>query len=296
MRTVREFETELPYEVLWPAETNVPFLFNSPHSGRQYPERFLAASRLDRTRIRRSEDSYVDELFAGVLDHGAPLLRALFPRAFVDVNREPYELDPKMFCDRLPPYANVRSLRVAGGLGTIARIVAEHEEIYPGPIDLDEALDRIETFYKPYHSIVRKLLARIHVAFGYAVLVDCHSMPSVIRGVDQRHRPDFVIGDRYGTSCWTGLADAAVEILHGLGYSVARNKPYAGGFITEHYGRPNKGLHALQIEVNRGLYMNEDTYERSEGFDELAADLSIFAREIVSLTRSSSLSTALAAE
>jgi N-formylglutamate amidohydrolase len=296
MRKVRDFDESPPFEVLAPETLRVPFLFNSPHSGCGYPEAFLAASRLDELRIRRSEDAFVDELFAPVVDHGAFLMRANFPRAYLDVNREPYELDPKMFCERLPSYANIRSLRVAGGLGTIARIVAEHEEIYPGPIGLDDALRRIEQLYKPYHAAVRKTLARIHVTFGYAVLVDCHSMPSVIRGLDSRNRPDIVLGDRYGTSCWGGLVDAAAEILRGLGYQVARNKPYAGGFITEHYGRPARGLHALQIEVNRALYMNEDTYERVPGFDRLARDLDRFAAEITALAAAGFLSTALAAE
>ncbi|MEJ1160189.1 N-formylglutamate amidohydrolase [Prosthecomicrobium sp. N25] len=293
---VRDFSSDPPFEVLTPDEIRVPFLFNSPHSGTGYPQSFLDASRLDGRRIRRSEDSFVDELFGSVPAHGAPLMRANFPRAYLDVNREPYELDPKMFTGRLPAYANVRSLRVAGGLGTIARIVAEQEEIYARPLEVDEALERIEGIYKPYHAALRKMLARLHVSFGYAVLVDCHSMPSVIRGLDQRSRPDIVLGDRYGTSCWSGLVDSAVEILTGLGYAVARNKPYAGGFITEHYGRPGKGLHALQIEINRALYMNEDTYEPHAGFGRLAADLSTFVGEIVQLGASGFRSTALAAE
>lgn len=296
MRIVRDFETVPPFEVLAPDEVTVPFVFNSPHSGSDYPESFLAASRLDPRRIRRSEDTDVDALFLGAPSHGAPLVRANFPRAYLDVNREPYELDPKMFAGRLPSYANVRSLRVAGGLGTIARIVAEHEEIYAGPIPVDEALARIETIYKPYHALLRRWLARLHVSFGYAVLVDCHSMPSVIRGMDQRNRPDFVIGDRYGTSCWSGLVDAAVEVLRGLGYAVARNKPYAGGFITEHYGRPAKGLHAMQIEINRGLYMNEDDYTRSAGFEQLRRDLDLLVVELVGLGAAGFRSEPLAAE
>jgi N-formylglutamate amidohydrolase len=281
MRVVRGFDDEPAHDILVPRESRAPFLFNSPHSGAVYPETFLAASRLDRRTIRRSEDSFVDALFAAALDHGATLMRANFPRAFLDVNREPYELDPKMFVGRLPPYANIRSLRVAGGLGTIARIVTDQDEIYRGPLAVEEALDRIERIYKPYHAALRKLLARIHVAHGYAVLIDCHSMPSVIRGLDARHRPDFVLGDRYGTSCHQGLVDAAANSLRALGYTVARNKPYAGGFITEHYGRPAKGLHALQIEINRGLYMNEETFERTAGFDHLAADIAVLIGDLI---------------
>jgi N-formylglutamate amidohydrolase len=186
-----------------------------------------------------------------------------------------------MFRGRLPSYANIRSLRVAGGLGTIARIVAEHEEIYRGPLDVEEALSRIELIYKPYHALLRKTLARLHVDFGFSVVIDCHSMPSVVRGVDPTNRPDFVLGDRYGTSCSLDLIETATTVLKSLGYSVARNKPYAGGFITEHYGRPAKGLHALQIEINRSLYMNEDTFEKSDEFGTLAQDLGVFMQELI---------------
>ncbi len=269
------------FELLSPESCAVPFLFNSPHSGRQYSPSFLAASRLDARTIRRSEDSFVDELFAGALQHGAPILRANFPRAYLDVNREPYELDPKMFRGRLPSYANIRSLRVAGGLGTIARIVAEHEEIYRAPLDVEEALSRIELIYKPYHALLRKTLAKLHVEFGFSVIIDCHSMPSVVRGIDPANRPDFVLGDRYGTSCSNDLVETATKILRSLGYTVARNKPYAGGFITEHYGRPSKGLHALQVEINRSLYMHEDTFEKSAAFDVLTQDITIFIHELV---------------
>ncbi len=207
-----------------------------------------------------------------------PSCGRISPRAYLDVNREPYELDPKMFVGRLPSYANVRSIRVAGGLGTIARVVAEQEEIYAAPIPVEEALGRIEAIYKPYHAALRRLLAQTHVRFGAAVLIDCHSMPSVVRGQDPKSRADVVIGDRYGTSAARALVEHAADVLVDLGYSVAVNKPYAGGFITEHYGRPAKGLHALQIEVNRGLYMDERSFEPTAGFAALRQDLARFAR------------------
>lgn len=276
MKVITDFDRTPPFELVRPLEQSVPFVLNSPHSGHCYPESFLAGSKLNSEAIRRSEDSFVDELFGSAVDAGAPLLRARFPRAFLDVNREPYELDPGMFADQLPHYANVRSPRVANGLGTIARIVAERQEIYQGQLPLQEAFSRIETIYKPYHAALRRTLAETHVAFGHAVLIDCHSMPSSIRGQDRWRRPDFVIGDRYGTSCHGPLAEAAVEILCGLGYTVTRNKPYAGGFITEHYGRPARGLHALQIEVNRALYMDEKRYEKSTGWRRLRADMAVF--------------------
>ncbi|MFO1185347.1 MAG: N-formylglutamate amidohydrolase [Bauldia sp.] len=263
--------TFLPaFTVSQPTSRRIPVVFSSPHSGTQYPADFLAASRLNRTTIRRSEDSFVDELFEVAAARGAPLLRAHFPRAWLDVNREPYELDPAMFSDQLPPYANVRSSRVAGGLGTIARVVGDHEEIYAAPLSVDEALARISTVYMPYHAALRALVAETHTRFGVTILVDCHSMPSSPRGTS-RPRPDFVVGDRHGTSCGKELTDAACTFLGARGFSVGRNKPYAGGFITEHYGRPGQSLHALQIEVNRGLYMDERNFTKSEGFDAIAS-------------------------
>ena len=271
-----------PCEIRLPVEQTVPFVFNSPHSGAYYPVEFLAAARLDKHAIRRSEDYLVDHLFSPVVTLGAPLMSAVYPRAYLDVNREPYELDPKMFAGRLPAYANVRSLRVAGGLGTIPRVVSDSAHIYKGPLTVEEGLQRIERIYRPYHDTLRRLLAQTHSAFGYAVLIDCHSMPSNIRGTQGRMRPDFVLGDRFGTSCMPELIERAAEVLEGFGYSVCRNKPYAGGFITEHYGRPGRGLHSLQIEINRGLYMDEDRMEPNSGFSSLMRDLEQLAAEMLS--------------
>ncbi|MBB99547.1 MAG: N-formylglutamate amidohydrolase [Rhodobacteraceae bacterium] len=296
MEVISGFEDLEAFEVLHPAEQSVPFVFNSPHSGRHYPDAFLRASRLDKIAIRRSEDAFVDELFQHVVPLGAPLLKARFPRAYLDVNREPYELDPKMYDDRLPSYANIRSIRVAGGLGTIARVVGEAQEIYQGRLCVREALTRIETIYKPYHQTLRRLLAQTHVAFGYAVLIDCHSMPSAIKTTDGGPRPDFILGDRYGTSCAAQLVDAATEALRDMGYRVSRNKPYAGGFITEHYGRPVKGLHALQVEINRGLYMDETKTLKHAGFDALTQDLDRLAKALVAVQGDCFYPDALAAE
>ena len=273
-------ELDLPFEILEPADYAGPVLFNSPHSGSTYPRAFLAASRLDIATLRRSEDSFVDELIAGVVRHGYPLMRAHFPRCFVDVNREPYELDPRMFEGRLPSFANTRSMRVAGGLGTVARVVGDAQEIYDQRLPVDDALRRIESLYKPYHRALRKLFGKLHRDFGAAVLVDCHSMPSSAGSKDERPRPEFVLGDRYGTSCVTAVAETVEQALRELGYSVSRNKPYAGGFITEHYGNPAAGLHAIQLEINRALYMDERRYERSQNFGRLAADLETLAQHL----------------
>src|SRR5215213_6070780 len=171
-------ELDPPFEIIEPEQARGPVLFNSPHSGRVYPRAFLQSSRLDLPTLRRSEDSFVDDLALGVVGRGYTLMRAHFPRCFVDVNREPYELDPRMFEGRLPAFANTRSMRVAGGLGTIPRIVADGQEIYGAHLAADEALRRIERLYKPYHRALRHLVQRTAHGFGYAVLIDCHSMPS----------------------------------------------------------------------------------------------------------------------
>ncbi len=273
-------EFDPPFEIIEPAEPCGPVLFNSPHSGSTYPREFLAASRLDIATLRRSEDSFVDELIAGVVARGYPLMRAHFPRCFVDVNREPYELDPRMFEGRVPAFANTRSMRVAGGLGTVARVVGDAQEIYDQRIPVNDALRRIETLYKPYHRALRQLFTRLHRDFGTAILVDCHSMPSSGGTRDERPRPEFVLGDRYGTSC-IGVVGETVEMtLRGMGYTVSRNKPYAGGFITEHYGNPAAGLHAIQLEINRALYMDERRYERTPSFARLAGDMETLAMRL----------------
>ncbi|MDX8501635.1 N-formylglutamate amidohydrolase [Mesorhizobium captivum] len=291
-----DFSVVPPFEIRSGAEQRVPFLFNSPHSGRHYPERFLAMARLDRNAIRRSEDCYVEELFGGAVALGAPMLAANFPRAYLDVNREPWELDPRMFAEPVPSFCNIRSARVAGGLGTVPKLVGEGLDIYPGRLPLSEAVGRIETVYKPYHETLKRLLTRTHARFGYAVLIDCHSMPASIRVGDNGVRPDFIIGDRFGISATAALTETAIGLLTGMGYAVAHNKPYAGGFITEHYGRPARHLHALQIEVNRGLYMNERTFQKSAGFDALADDLTRFSAELMSIPDHHFIDLPLAAE
>jgi N-formylglutamate amidohydrolase len=256
-------------------------VFNSPHSGRIYPTTFLAASRLDSRALRRSEDAYVEELFAFVTELGAPLLHAHFPRAYLDVNREPYELDPKMFSGGLPNFANTRSMRVAGGLGTIARIVGEAQEIYTAKLSVDEGMERIELLYKPYHRTLRRLLSRSQRTFGVVVLVDCHSMPSASLANEPTPRADIVLGDRYGTSCSGALAEVFESCFRAAGLFVTRNKPYAGGYITEHYGNPISNCHAIQVEINRALYMDEHNFAPNANFMQLATLLqATFARII----------------
>jgi N-formylglutamate amidohydrolase len=281
--TLFDGERSPPFEIVEPAAWRAPIIFNSPHSGSVYPDEFLSASRIDLPALRRSEDSFMDELIAGLSVRGFPTVRVNFPRSYVDVNREPYELDPRMFAGRLPSFANTRSMRVAGGLGTIPRVVGDGQEIYRERLLVDDALARIEALYKPYHRALRRLINKAHQAFGTVVMVDCHSMPSIGVSRDEPRRPDVVIGDRYGTSCAPLLADMVEETMGRLGYSVGRNKPYAGGFITEHYGNPASGLHTIQLELNRAIYMDERRRERSARFARVAGDFAILAEALAAV-------------
>ena len=268
-------ELDPPVDIIEPPALLSPLVLSSPHSGDVYPASFLAMSRLGAAALRRSEDSFVDDLMRPATAHGAPLLRALFPRAYLDANREPYELDPRMFEGRLPAHVNTRSMRVAGGLGTIARVVGEAQEIYARRLPVATAFARIDALYRPYHGALRALIARAAAKFGVAVVVDCHSMPSmsVAGGLIEDMKADIVLGDRHGTSCDSDIIGTLDHSLRAAGYVVRRNKPYAGGYITEHYGRPGSGTHAVQIEINRALYMEEATFERRPAFAALAADI-----------------------
>ena len=277
-------DSDAAIEILAPAEQRVPLVFSSPHSGRAYPETFLAASRLDAQAIRRSEDCFVDELFAQVPHHGAPLLKALFPRAFVDPNREPYELDPAMFIEKLPAFVKKRSPRVAAGLGTIARVVASGAEIYSCKLSFAEARERIERFYQPYHAALEDLISQTHEKFGVCILIDCHSMPSIGGPMEndagRRRQVDFILGDAHGRACTRSLTGLVEETLHEMGYTVVRNAPYSGGFITRNYGQPERGVHALQIEINRALYMDEAAIERTDELAVVAENMNLLAARL----------------
>lgn len=259
------------FDVHEPAARKLPLVLASPHSGSEYLADFVAASRLDPLALRQSEDSFVDELFAFAPQLGAPLLSARFPRAYLDVNREAYELDPTMFSDALPGYVNAGSPRVRIGLGTIARIVASGENIYAEKLRFADAERRIECLYHPYHQMLRRLVQETAGMFGGCLLVDCHSMPST-SGCRQ-DGADIVLGDCYGAACAPRIIEAARRILADRGFRVAINAPYAGGFTTGFYGRPSAHRHALQIEVNRALYMEERSYCRKPTFARLVEDL-----------------------
>ncbi len=263
-------------EVRRPSRLLSPAVFASPHSGRRYSPDFLTEARLDATRLRKSEDAFVDDLFDDVPALGAPLLLAHFPRAYLDVNREAYELDPDMFTDELPDHVVTRSPRVAAGLGTVPRIVANGEEIYDGRLSYAAAKARIERHHHPYHAALAALLSEAQSGFGAALLVDCHSMPSAgtaeVAGRG-RKRVDIVLGDCHGSACAPEVTAAAEQALRDAGFNVIRNKPYAGGHTTRHYGRPIAGVHAIQVEINRALYMDEARLAQGTEFAAMKARL-----------------------
>jgi len=290
-----DFSDRPAFETVKPRRQLAPVVLNSAHSGRDYPTRFLAMTRLDHLSIRQSEDAFVDELFGRAPHMGVPLLRAHFPRAYLDVNREPYELDPMMFRETLSSQFNTTSPRVAAGLGTLARVVAENKPIYRDRLTLEDARMRIDGIYRPYHETLQRLLSDTLGQFGIAVLIDCHSMPALARSGD-RTPPDIVLGDRYGTTCAPAFVDLAEAIFAGAGLKVARNRPYAGGHTTRTYGRPQHGVHALQIEIGRHLYMNEASLAKHQGYDAIEAVVNRLIAGLIGLDLSALAALPAAAE
>ncbi|HLY05452.1 MAG TPA: N-formylglutamate amidohydrolase [Rhizomicrobium sp.] len=266
-----------PVRVVRPQRQRVPFVFASPHSGRLYPPSFVEKSRLNATTLRRSEDAFVEELFEPCRELGAPMLIARFPRAYLDANRAPIELDPTMFDGALPFAVDRGSPRVHAGLGIIPRVVREGTEIYRAKLPVREAEFRIQNFYRPYHLQLARLVEATRAVFGVAVVVDCHSMPSAAAS------PDAVIGDRLGLSAFSEVTAAAERALAGAGFSVVRNAPYAGGHTIHLYGRPGDNVHALQIEINRGLYLDEERVERGSRFAQVRRSLGEVLHAFVSL-------------
>lgn len=271
-------ETTAPIVIRRPVRQAAPIVFASPHSGTDYPAGLLAEARLAPLALRRSEDSFVDELFAAAPSCGAPLLAATFPRVWCDANREPWELDPGMFDAPLPPWVNTTSPRVGAGLGTIARIVATGETVYRRRLTFAEAEARIRACWEPYHAALAELIAETRARFGVCLLIDCHSMPA--HPAQAANPPDIVLGDAHGTACAPRAIRLAEEMLLARGYRVRRNDPYAGGYVTRHYGRPRDGVHALQIEVARGIYMDEARIERGPGFARFAAEMGALVEEL----------------
>lgn len=264
-----------PFTLVEPSNWSSPYIFTSPHSGDVYAPSFVASSRLKRLALRRSEDAFVDELFGAVPEHGARLLTARFPRAYVDVNRADNEIDPGMFDAPDSKPTAPKTARVSAGLGVIPKVVRDGVEIYDKPLPFAEATFRLEAFYRPYHAELARLLAETKARFGAAVLIDCHSMPPVANG------HDVVIGDRHGNACTPALSDAIEAALKEVGFSVGRNSPYAGGYTTSHYGHPANNFHAVQIELNRGLYLVERRIEKSSGFARCQAAIRAFVARLL---------------
>lgn len=266
-----------------PETWRAPLIVASPHSGQHYPPDFLASTGLTQQELRLSEDCYVDELVGAAPRLGVPLLAALFPRSFCDVNREPLELDPSMFSDRLPAGANTASPRVAAGLGVVPRLGANDREIYRRKLSFAEAEARLASYYRPYHAALNTLCNEAIDKFGTCLILDCHSMPSVggpsekglgeVRGLGGHGRVDFVLGDCFGASCAPAVTAAVDAYLRAGGANMRRNSPYSGGYVTQHYGRPATGVHVLQVEINRSLYVNERSLERSAGFAAIQANM-----------------------
>ena len=264
-----------PIALFRPERQTAPFIFASPHSGRLYPESFARQTRLDPITLRKSEDAFVEELFGAAPSLGVPLIAARFPRAFVDVNRAPSEIDPAMFDAPLGGSGPLRTPRVAAGLGIIPRIVRDGLEIYGARLPVHEAHFRLERFYRPYHAALADLVAETRALFGIAVVIDCHSMPPPSRG------SDVVIGDCYGEAAAPELIVAAQRSLSQLGFSVVRNAPYAGGYTTNLYGKPDLSVHALQIEISRALYLDEVRMEKTAGFRECKERLERFVARLL---------------
>jgi N-formylglutamate amidohydrolase len=262
-----------------------PLVFASPHSGAVYPATMMAAAALDEAVLRRSEDALVDDLIAEAPNHGARLIAGAYGRAYIDLNRDPSELDPAMFEGEAPEHVQGRTARVAAGLGAIAMLAGEGQKIYARKLTWDEAHQRIEGAHRPYHDALARLLGEAHAAHGMAVLIDWHSMPAAAARtvVTPRHGKgcDIVLGDRFGAACSPMLTRLVERTLEDLGYRVVRNAPYAGGYTTEHYGRPSRRTHALQIEIDRRLYMDEATRAPHEGFARLKADIGAVTAALV---------------
>ncbi|MBL4906065.1 MAG: N-formylglutamate amidohydrolase [Sneathiella sp.] len=283
--------TKKPVEIIHPDNWTSPLVFSSPHSGSYYPETFVDQSALDLLSLRQSEDFLVDELFGAAPMLGAPLIKSNYPRAFCDPNRPPYELDPTMFIESLPNHVTISSTRISAGLGTIPKVVSAGKNIYSHPLTYQEVQQRLELCYFPYHAALQSLLQEGIRKFGKILLIDCHSMPTATNNSGATSTlADFILGDRFGNACPTEYSTRAAHILKSFGYSVSYNSPYAGGFITEHYSSTYKGVSALQIEINRKLYMEQSTLSATDKMPILRDQLAKFIEDIsavVSLKKTS---------
>ncbi len=255
------------YDLEMPDKRTSCVVFSSPHSGRDYPLEMLQRSVLNRHVIRSSEDAYVDRLFDTAPGLGIPMLKAKMPRAYLDLNRSPDELDPALI-DGIRRRGH--NPRVSSGLGVIPRVVANGRAIYRGKLTIDEARHRIDTYWHPYHTRLKSLLAESYAMFGQAILIDCHSMPHeavAAAGTTRSGRPEIVLGDRFGASASGEIVDQIESAFAAAGLSVARNAPFAGAYVTQTYGRPGRRQHAIQIEIDRSLYMDEQKILPGKNFE-----------------------------
>ncbi|HBH00141.1 MAG TPA: N-formylglutamate amidohydrolase [Rhodobacteraceae bacterium] len=270
--------TPPPFRLIRPARPASAVVFASPHSGDHYAPALLARTDLDPVALRSSEDAFVDRLFDTAPDHGAPLLAAVMPRAFIDLNRDARELDPAVI-DGV--HADPCNARISAGLGVIPRVVGQGRRIWRGRISRAEALDRIARWHSPYHARLEALMMAAQGAHGVAILIDCHSMPGEGFGTDAM--PDIVLGDRFGAACAPWVIETAEAAFATAGFTVGRNVPFAGAYSTQRYGRPAAGWHALQVEIRRGLYMDEATVRPHAGFAALRARLSAVIAELAGM-------------
>ena len=281
--TTQNDDHDKVYALTLPQRRSSVAVFSSPHSGRDYPRALLERSHLDALTLRSSEDAFVEQLFAAAPGCGAPLIAARYPRAWIDLNRSADELDPALVAGA--PKAP-RSPRINAGLGVIPRVVSESRAIHHGKISLSEAERRIAACYRPYHAKLRELLDQAHRPAGMAILFDCHSMPhDALSGAPRIRgsRPEIVLGDRFGASCDRWVMDAALDIFTGAGFRVARNSPFAGGYITQAYGRPSRRYHAIQVEIDRSIYMDERRIEKRADFAVVQRQISDIIRKLCQL-------------
>lgn len=272
---------ELPYRLEAPEKMTAPVVFASPHSGSLYPLDMREALCVPLNTVRRTEDAFVDELFGAVPDRGGILIAAKYARTVADLNRDPRELDPDMFSDGVPRPCGMPTARVDAGLGCLPRVAARGEAIYGRRLTRAEGEARLAGIHDIYHQCLATELGSLKERHGRAFLIDCHSMPSVQPG--RRNLADIVLGDRFGSSCDPRLTGRIERAFRAQGFSVARNAPYAGGYTTRRYGRPKRGIHAVQIEINRGLYMDEQAVVAHSGFAQLQDVLSGIIEEILTV-------------
>lgn len=272
-------------QIFEPVQTTSHVVFASPHSGRVYPADLIARAQLAGHVLRSSEDAYVDLLLADAPRHGAPLITSEVPRAYVDFNRAETELDPALI--EGAPRAGLNP-RVASGLGVIARVVANGRQIYGGKLPMAEAQGRIERYWRPYHAALADLMQRQHTRFGQVLLADIHSMPhEALSGHAMRGqpRPQVILGDRHGSACGSAVLDKVEAVFRHAGLVVARNTPFAGAYIAQRYGQPSHGMHVVQIEIDRRLYLDEARVAPGPDFQAFRALMGVVVEGIAEIGR-----------